>query len=58
MTDRQYKAISRRADSAEIRPGTWIKLIALSAAGLELIPDEFILPAKIKQLDLFKQEKK
>lgn len=58
LTDRQYQAIQKNAKALEIKAGTFCKLCSLSAAGVQYIPDSFTMPTKIKQLDLFKQEKK
>lgn len=58
FSERQFKAIQKNAEALDIRAGTYCKLAALSAAGVQYIPDTFTMPSKIKQLNLFEGAKK
>ena len=58
MSDKQYRKIVENADAIEVKPGTFCKLAAFSAAGIQSAPDIFTMPTKIKQLSLFEKGKK
>lgn len=52
FSDGHFKKIVQNAKAADVKPGTWCKLAAMSAAGIEII-EPFTMPKKIKQLNLF-----
>lgn len=54
----QFKVIVKNAEAADIKPGTWIKAVALQAAGIFFNPDQVILPKKIVQTELFERKAK
>jgi hypothetical protein len=56
--ENQFKCIERNAKAADLKTATWIKYVALQAAGILFNPDTVILPKRIKQTNLFERGEK
>jgi len=58
FNDSQFRTIKKKAKEEQLKPATWIKYVALQAAGILFNPDMVILPKRITQTELFERGKK